>query len=186
MGDTKDDMETEENDDKNESSNLKSTESNMDDSKNDVENKEDLNAEDVTFDVDLDALDAELEKLKQFNAKQHDARDLENEENGDKNGYTDLNSTESKMDDSENDVENKGDCWDNGETSDLFSSTELSCDRCNTTFKGNSAKWNLRRHISSIHEGIRYPCKYEQCDKFFISDTSLQRHISSIHEGKRY
>ena len=167
MANPEDEVETEENNEnKKESSDLDSSESNMDDSKNDIEDEEDLS----------NAGDMEKEMEMFF-------KRLENEDNRDRNGYSDLNSAESKMDDSENNV----DWWGDGETSDhINSSAELSCDRCDKTFKGSTAKWNLKRHFSSIHEGIKYPCKYEQCGKTFGTETSLQRHYKAIHEGTRY
>ena len=56
------------------------------------------------------------------------------------------------------------------------------CVKCNRCF---SQKVNLKRHIESVHEGIK-PLKCHKCD---ICDyktakkTDLKRHIESVHEG---
>ena len=42
-------------------------------------------------------------------------------------------------------------------------------------------KWHLVRHASAIHDGIKFPCT--DCDYKATTKSDLQRHIKSIHEG---
>ena len=39
---------------------------------------------------------------------------------------------------------------------------------------------NLKMHIKSIHENVRYNC--EKCDKNFSNKITLKRHIVNVHE----
>ena len=43
---------------------------------------------------------------------------------------------------------------------------------------------NLRTHVKSIHEGVKYPC--DQCVYKATSKGDLRTHVKSIHEGVRY
>ena len=45
-------------------------------------------------------------------------------------------------------------------------------------------KFDLKRHIRSIHLGERYPCN--QCTYKATLTYNLKEHIKSIHEGKQY
>ena len=45
-------------------------------------------------------------------------------------------------------------------------------------------KYYLRKHMKSIHEGILYPCN--QCEYKAMERRSLKRHIEAKHEGVRY
>ena len=40
----------------------------------------------------------------------------------------------------------------------------------------------LRKHIKTIHEGVRYKC--EKCDKDFARASNLKNHIEVIHFGQ--
>ena len=55
------------------------------------------------------------------------------------------------------------------------------CDSCN--YKTSIAS-DLRKHIKSIHEGVKYPCN--QCQNKFTDMSNLRKHIKSIHEGVKY
>ena len=43
---------------------------------------------------------------------------------------------------------------------------------------------NLRRHINSVHDGVRYEC--QQCDHKATDPSTLRRHIKSVHDSVRY
>merc|ERR1711954_406197 len=43
---------------------------------------------------------------------------------------------------------------------------------------------SLRRHGSSICEGVKYPCKH--CDYIASTSSNLHRHVKSVHEGVKY
>ena len=43
---------------------------------------------------------------------------------------------------------------------------------------------NLKKHIKSKHEGVRYPC--DQCDYLATASYNLKRHIVRRHEGVKY
>ena len=57
----------------------------------------------------------------------------------------------------------------------------FNCDKCEGQFKSKS---HLKRHIQSMHEGIKYACN--QCDLKFSQKCSLYPHIKSKHEGVKY
>ena len=57
----------------------------------------------------------------------------------------------------------------------------FNCKQCPSHF--NQLK-HLKRHIESIHEGVKYECK--QCDHLFTRKDILKTHIQSIHEGAKY
>ena len=50
------------------------------------------------------------------------------------------------------------------------------CDICNKLFSNKS---NLRKHIKSVHEKIKFKC--EICDKEFSQEDNLQRHKKAVH-----
>ena len=53
------------------------------------------------------------------------------------------------------------------------------CEICNKSFtRGKS----LKRHITSIHEGIK-PFKCDTCEVSFSQKSNLDRHIAFAHEG---
>ena len=74
---------------------------------------------------------------------------------------------------------------------------------CNYCGKPFAEKGDLRRHIQSVHEGVKYACnqcdkqlsdqskltrqgvKYacKQCDKQFAEQYSLNKHIKYVHQG---
>ena len=39
---------------------------------------------------------------------------------------------------------------------------------------------DLKKHVESIHEGVRYPCK--QCEYAATQAGDLKRHVESKHE----
>ena len=55
------------------------------------------------------------------------------------------------------------------------------CNQCESKF---TQKSKLRRHIHSIHEGVKYACN--QCEQQFTLQHNLKTHIQSIHEGIKY
>ena len=55
------------------------------------------------------------------------------------------------------------------------------CDSCN--YKTTKAS-DLRKHIKSMHEGVKYPCN--QCQYQSSNLSNLYKHIKSIHEGVKY
>lgn len=54
------------------------------------------------------------------------------------------------------------------------------CDRCEYRFKDIP---NLYRHISSVHDGVRYKCVV--CESSFMTEDELNSHISSVHERNK-
>ena len=44
--------------------------------------------------------------------------------------------------------------------------------------------FNFQKHVSAIHEGVRYPCG--QCDYKATFAGNLKKHVESNHEGVRY
>ena len=56
-----------------------------------------------------------------------------------------------------------------------------SCRQCGELF---SKRTNLKRHIQTIHEGLKYNCK--QCDYQNQERALLINHIKSEHAGVRY
>ena len=55
------------------------------------------------------------------------------------------------------------------------------CDQCERQFSDRS---NLRTHIKSIHEGVKYPC--DQCHYQATKRTNLENHVKSKHEGMKF
>ena len=45
-------------------------------------------------------------------------------------------------------------------------------------------KLYLQRHITSVHEGQKFPCKL--CGSTFTQKGNLQKHIKSVHEGQHF
>ena len=45
-------------------------------------------------------------------------------------------------------------------------------------------KWNVYKHIKSVHEGVKYACN--ECDHQVTDQTSLRRHIQAKHKGVKY
>ena len=45
-------------------------------------------------------------------------------------------------------------------------------------------KGSLRKHIKTIHEGVKFPC--EQCDYKATQKGDLLRHIKSKHQGVKF
>ena len=58
---------------------------------------------------------------------------------------------------------------------------ELQCKQCN---KHYTDERGLRRHIQSVHEGVKYAC--DQCHQQFTQPNSLKLHIQSLHEGIKF
>ena len=59
--------------------------------------------------------------------------------------------------------------------------SEYPCEQCE--FNASTPR-NLKRHIESIHEGIRYPCDLCKYSSTTLSD--LKRHKGNKHEGAKY
>ena len=55
------------------------------------------------------------------------------------------------------------------------------CPQCDAVFAN---KHNMLRHVTSKHEGVKYPCS--QCDYKATEQSKLKRHIESVHEGMKY
>ena len=60
-------------------------------------------------------------------------------------------------------------------------STKLTCDTCK---KHYASSQGLRRHISSVHEGLK-PLSCQSCDSTFANKRNLKRHIFAVHEGQK-
>ena len=43
----------------------------------------------------------------------------------------------------------------------------------------------LKKHIHTIHEGLKDYYKYESCGKIFSTATYLKKHVHIIHEGHK-
>lgn len=61
---------------------------------------------------------------------------------------------------------------------------EKRCHPCGQCNYRATQKFDLKRHIRSIHLGERYPC--DQCTYKATLTYNLKEHIKTIHEGKRY
>ena len=55
---------------------------------------------------------------------------------------------------------------------------------CNLCDYQATQQSNLRTHIKSVHEGVKYACNL--CDYQAKIQTNLTVHIQSIHEGVKY
>ena len=55
------------------------------------------------------------------------------------------------------------------------------CNRCNGNYKNSTV---LKRHLLSVHEGIKQNCM--ECAKEFSTVDSLKRHTKSSHDGIKY
>ena len=51
-------------------------------------------------------------------------------------------------------------------------------------FSYNLANLIIKRHVKTIHVGVRYPCG--QCDYNFTDKGNFRKHVKSIHEGVRF
>ena len=54
---------------------------------------------------------------------------------------------------------------------------------CGRVFGSASA---LRKHISSVHDGVRWYCTWPGCSKDYSSKSTLTKHVYSFHEGWRW
>ena len=64
---------------------------------------------------------------------------------------------------------------------DDTSNNQHQCTSCGKLFSGAV---NLKKHISTVHEGLKnYKC--ESCDKSFSYSGHLKRHILTVHEGHK-
>ena len=81
------------------------------------------------------------------------------------------NNTEVKLESLETEYERKT-------TSELTTenSSVFQCNKCNIQY---TAAGNLRQHIRSKHEGIKYPCNY--CDHKATRSTTLRMHMRAHH-----
>ena len=52
-----------------------------------------------------------------------------------------------------------------------------SCDICSKSY---NSKGNLRQHLKSAHQGMKYPCN--QCEFKATQQGNLKRHIQTVHE----
>ena len=58
---------------------------------------------------------------------------------------------------------------------------KATCNYCGKQFSG---KGNLKKHIRSVHEKLRYPC--DQCEYQAVEKRLIKFHIQSKHEGVTY
>ena len=58
---------------------------------------------------------------------------------------------------------------------------DFRCDICQQLFV---FAWLLKRHIKTVHEGLRYSC--DQCEFKATQQGTVNGHIQSIHKGIRY
>ncbi|KAA8495918.1 Zinc finger protein [Porphyridium purpureum] len=59
----------------------------------------------------------------------------------------------------------------------------MRCARCQ---KGFRRRGDLRRHVKTVHEGLKsYECEVNQCGKKFAQIVHLQTHVRVIHEKRR-
>ena len=61
---------------------------------------------------------------------------------------------------------------------------KLECQQCDKAYKTKTKNMNLKAHILSAHEGLRYACN--QCSQQFTRQDSLRKHIETVHEGFKY
>ena len=57
--------------------------------------------------------------------------------------------------------------------------TEIGKFPCNNCEKSFSFQPGLRRHIKSIHDGVRYPCN--ECEYKATTGDNLKRHLQRSH-----
>ena len=57
----------------------------------------------------------------------------------------------------------------------------FTCDKCDKRFK---QKENLRRHMQSVHEGVRHICKL--CSQTYSRYSDLKKHVRVKHGGSEY
>ena len=55
---------------------------------------------------------------------------------------------------------------------------------CETCGKAFGWKFNLTEHIKSVHKGL-HKCQCNICGKNFTEEASMKRHISVVHEGEK-
>ena len=53
--------------------------------------------------------------------------------------------------------------------------------QCSDEFKSNE---NLKRHILSIHDNVKYNCNF--CVETYTQVSNLKQHIHAVHEGVSY
>ena len=58
---------------------------------------------------------------------------------------------------------------------------KFQCNQCESSY---TSKRHLRRHIKTVHEGIKYDCS--QCSQQFTQGSSLKIHIQSFHKGVKF
>jgi hypothetical protein len=56
----------------------------------------------------------------------------------------------------------------------------VQCPKCLQQFRD---KAELKLHVESLHEHVKYPCPDESCVKIFSSKKTLKRHLA-IHRGE--
>ena len=62
------------------------------------------------------------------------------------------------------------------------SQSPSSKDECE--YKVATTQSDLKRHIESVHEKVKYPCN--QCEKQFTQQGNLRKHIESVHEKVKH
>lgn len=55
------------------------------------------------------------------------------------------------------------------------------CRLCGREFSGNFQKTNYRRHVRTIHEGIRTTCPVEECGETLSRSDNLKKHLEIAH-----
>ena len=46
------------------------------------------------------------------------------------------------------------------------------------------AKNNMKRHMASVHQGVRHKC--DTCDKEFTQKKTLEYHVENVHQGVKH
>jgi len=65
----------------------------------------------------------------------------------------------------------------------IYCAFNLKLRQCPYCYKKLHDKYNLDNHIKAIHQGVKYTCPFEECEKQYAIKQSLNTHIKSFHKG---